>query len=198
MVPGDWFTHVVSNLKNVDVLIVLLSQVSNRKEWINYETGVVEGAAKHHDQRGFAKNILPVVIRGLSKNEVSGPIRHYQVSDTHNLDDLNWVLDQTARLVGKVRQETDLEQFIQQVTDIEKSMVGSASNQSEETEDEKLEWELLAGFTEPSREGLILRPAAGTLEWKAAERLVSKGRLERLPNSMGYAIPGQKFKLKGM
>ena len=59
MVPGDWFNHVVSKLKETQVLIVLVSEDSHQKEWINYETGVVEGAAKHHDQRGFAQNILP-------------------------------------------------------------------------------------------------------------------------------------------
>jgi len=198
MAPGDWFNHVVSNLKNAQTLIVLISRASNQKEWINYETGVVEGVATHHDSRGFALNILPVVIGGLPKKRVSGPLQHYQISDIHDAGDINWLIDQLAKLTGKSRKPADINQLIKDVRDIERRVFikrSPPSKRSKASKDEELEWKILAELTEASKEGLVLNPPNGSEEWKAAERLVSKGRLKKLPPGMGYAIPGQKVKI---
>jgi hypothetical protein len=198
MAPGDWFNHVVSNLKNAQTLIILTSRISNQKEWINYETGVAEGVAKHHDNRGFAKNILPIVIGGLPKKKVSGPLQHYQISDIHDAGDINWLINQVTRLIGKPRKSADINQLIKDVKDIEKRVFkrrSPPSKRSKASQDEELEWKILAELTEASKEGLVLNPPNGSEEWKAAERLVTKGSLEKLPPGMGYAIPGQKFKI---
>lgn len=61
--------------------------------------------------------------------------------------------------------------------------------------EEATDWELYAKLVEASKEGLIFDPEPGSDDHKRAERLAGKGMLERLPNSMGYAIPGQRFRL---
>jgi hypothetical protein len=38
-----WYTHIIENLKISEVVLVLLSQESKGREWINFEAGFGEG-----------------------------------------------------------------------------------------------------------------------------------------------------------
>lgn len=61
-------------------------------------------------------------------------------------------------------------------------------------QEQEEEWQLLASLTEASREGLVFQPEIGSPEYRRAERLVERNKLERLPRGV-YAIPGQSFKI---
>ncbi len=56
------------------------------------------------------------------------------------------------------------------------------------------EWDLYTELLKASEEGLILQPPSEEV-LKRAERLVEKGKLIRLPNGAGYAIPGQQYRI---
>jgi hypothetical protein len=62
-----------------------------------------------------------------------------------------------------------------------------------EAAEEDRAWALFAEFSKHSREGYIMNPEIGSEQHRLAERLVSKGMLERLQGGGGYAIPGQQF-----
>src|SRR5205085_9695462 len=109
-------------------------------------------------------------------------------------------------LLERRRVEMDVQAFIQEVSEAEKLLFQSraggrkpslAQQQHKRAiEEEELEWQVLAQSVEASNEGLVMRPEVGSDLWRAAERLVSKGKLEKLPRDMGYSVPGQMFKLK--
>lgn len=63
---------------------------------------------------------------------------------------------------------------------------------AQQTDDE--EWQFYTNMVEGSKEGLVMNPEPGSKEHKLAERLVERGRVERLPGGY-YGIPGQRFKL---
>lgn len=67
--------------KKAEAILILVSGKTNERPWINYEAGVAEGVAKQRDERGFATNILPVILDSLPKAAVSWPLQRYQSCD---------------------------------------------------------------------------------------------------------------------
>jgi hypothetical protein len=115
MKPGDWFDQVVSNLKAAEVMLVLISKKSHERPWINYETGVAEGAEKQKDDRGFATNILPLVIDGLPKASVSWPLQHYQLCALLEEGEIGWLLKRVGELIGRSSDEIKTERYVEEL-----------------------------------------------------------------------------------
>src|SRR5258708_6403826 len=38
-----WFEHIISNLRKSKIIVILVSQESARREWINFEAGFGDG-----------------------------------------------------------------------------------------------------------------------------------------------------------
>jgi hypothetical protein len=115
MKPGDWFDQVVSNLKAAEVVLVLISEKSQERPWINYEAGVAEGVAKQQGDRGFATNILPLIIDGLSKGSVSWPLQHYQLCVLLEEGEIRWLLKRVGDLIGRSSNEVTTGTYIERL-----------------------------------------------------------------------------------
>jgi len=61
----QWFNSIVDALRSAQMILVLLSEVSVERRWINFEAGVGVGA---HAQ------VVPVVYRGLAKENIGLPL----------------------------------------------------------------------------------------------------------------------------
>jgi hypothetical protein len=119
MEPGDWFEHIVASLKRSRVILVLISEASRLRPWVYYEAGVAEGVAMESDDRGFAKNVIPVVIGALSKSKIPWPLAHYQAGDIHDEADVRWTLGRIAKLMGTSAANIDVATLIDEVSKIE-------------------------------------------------------------------------------
>jgi hypothetical protein len=110
----DWFNHIVLNLKRAKIALILLSEFSTSRPWINYEAGIAEGTGI---------KVMPIVIRGLSKGGVTFPLAHYQIRDIHDEDDIRGLLNDVGRLVNRNQAENlDIASFISEVRAIEASI----------------------------------------------------------------------------
>lgn len=87
--PGKkWFDYIIENLRFRKVLIVLISQESKKREWINFEAGFADGAGAL---------VIPVTIKGLSVGATSFPLAGYQ---TIAVDEIMPVLDAVSEKVN--------------------------------------------------------------------------------------------------
>lgn len=77
---GDsWFDTITMKLKDADVVLVLLSNDSVDRRWINFEAGVGFGARSR---------TIPIVIRNFAKSSIGRPLELLQARDIHDVEDL--------------------------------------------------------------------------------------------------------------
>ena len=90
---SDWHGEIVTALRAARVVIVLISQSSCERPWINYEAGVGDGAGI---------DVIPVVIRGFSKGDLKPPLSRHHARSLSDTDDVLALLRDLANCIGKV------------------------------------------------------------------------------------------------
>src|ERR1017187_10665377 len=91
-----WFTHITESLKGSAIVLVLISNASRRRQWINFEAGFGDGAGA---------DVIPISIRGFSLAKLDYPIAGYQ---GRSVDDLPSILADITRVVDLASQKQDL------------------------------------------------------------------------------------------
>lgn len=111
---GDhWFEKIVDALKSSKVVLVMLSEHSVDRPWINFEAGAGKGAENR---------VIPVVFRSFSKDRVVAPLSLLQVRDSKIVKDLEGMLIDIGSILAQDPNITDLELFIEELTEIERSL----------------------------------------------------------------------------
>jgi len=68
--PGQgWYAKIVESLLDVDAVIVLLSQDSHRRPWINFEVGVGVGSRA---------KIIPMILNRFSASQLTFPLAGFK------------------------------------------------------------------------------------------------------------------------
>lgn len=94
-----WWNHIRQNLKTVKVVLVLLSNESAAREWINYEAGVGGGAEAC---------VIPVAIDGYSLSQFDFPLKGFQ---GRSVEDLEGLLGDIEREMGLRAAQLDQKQY---------------------------------------------------------------------------------------
>jgi len=89
MDPGEWRKQVYRELKRADVLLVLLTRVSNEQPWLFYESGLAVGQNKE---------VVPVCYF-MDVEDLSGVFRAYQCYQGDRLEGANGVKALCAKLL---------------------------------------------------------------------------------------------------
>ena len=102
-----WFEHIRSELRKAKVVLVLVSQESAKREWINFEAGFGDGAGAC---------VIPVLIRDYGFNELDFPLKGFQ---GRRINDITHILHDIAAEVG-LSAPTDLDEqrFVGEVRSI--------------------------------------------------------------------------------
>lgn len=114
-IPGGepWFTKIVESLKSVKVVLVLLSEHSVDRRWINFEAGIGIGAEA---------KVIPVVFRNLDKGDVGVPLSELQVRDLHDPRGVRGILSDIESQIGVKARSVDEELFVEELEEIEKTL----------------------------------------------------------------------------
>jgi hypothetical protein len=114
-IPGGdlWFTKIVDSLKAVKVVLVLLSEQSVDRRWINFEAGIGLGAEA---------KVIPIVFRNFEKGDVGVPLSELQVRNLHDPKDVKGILSDIGNQVGAKPRPVDEELFIEELLDVEKNL----------------------------------------------------------------------------
>ena len=102
-----WFEHIRGELRKAKVVLVLVSQESAKREWINFEAGFGDGARAC---------VIPVLIRDYGFNELDFPLKGFQ---GRRINDITHILHDIATQVG-LSAPTDLDEqrFVGEVRSI--------------------------------------------------------------------------------
>jgi hypothetical protein len=102
-----WYTHIIDNLRLSEVVLVLVSQESKGKEWINFEAGFGEGADSL---------LIPVGIKNISFGQISYPLAGVQ---GRNIDDIGSILDDIGDRIGTTPASVDSRAYLEELRDAE-------------------------------------------------------------------------------
>jgi hypothetical protein len=107
-----WYSEIIESLTAAPVVLVLLSETSVERRWINFEAGVGIGAGSL---------VIPLVQEGFSKSKVGLPLSQLQVRALNDSKDVDGVLADIAERTKREASSVDTETF---------SKVASASDMS--------------------------------------------------------------------
>lgn len=99
-----WFQAVVSSLMSVRVVLVLVSQYSVDRRWINFEAGIGIGADA---------TVIPIVIRHFSKSDVGYPLSTLQTRDIHNSNDVPALMKDIGKQIKIAPRPVDGKSFVE-------------------------------------------------------------------------------------
>jgi hypothetical protein len=104
-IPGGkvWFMELLEALKSAPVVLVLLSQSSVEKRWINFEAGIGIGAENL---------VIPLTISGFSKGDVGHPLAELQARSLADVDDVEGVLRDIAGNIDYALTKVDVAAFV--------------------------------------------------------------------------------------
>lgn len=94
-----WWNRIRERLKMTKVVLVLLSNESATREWINYEAGVGDGAEAC---------VIPVAIDGYALNQLDFPLKGFQ---GRYVEDLEGLLGDIEREIGFKAAQLDQRQY---------------------------------------------------------------------------------------
>ena len=106
-----WFDHIISNLRKSKIIIILVSQESARREWINFEAGFGDGVGA---------TIIPVAIKDFSFTKLGFPLAGFNGREIGNIEGI--LLDIT-RETGLVADAIDTLQYREDVRVAEASLI---------------------------------------------------------------------------
>jgi hypothetical protein len=103
-IPGGkvWYSEIIESLTAAPVVLVLLSEVSVGRRWINFEAGVGIGAGSL---------VIPLVGEGFPRGKVGLPLSQLQVRTLNDSRDVDGVLDDIAERTQRVVSSVDTEAF---------------------------------------------------------------------------------------
>jgi hypothetical protein len=109
-----WFTHIIDNVKLSEVALILVSQESKSREWINFETGVAEGADIL---------VVPVGLRNFAMGQMPYLLSGFQ---GRSIDDIGGILNDVAGRLGVVARTVDTKAYSNELEEAESHLVYKA------------------------------------------------------------------------
>jgi hypothetical protein len=110
-IPGgdQWYSRIVESLKTVQVVLVLLSDQSVDRRWINFEAGIGVGADAQ---------VIPLVIRGFGKSDVGPPLSQLQVRDLHDPKDVSALIHDIESRINIESRQVDAALLVEELEEI--------------------------------------------------------------------------------
>jgi hypothetical protein len=97
-----WYSEIIESLTATPVVLVLLSETSVERRWINFEAGVGIGAGSL---------VIPLVTEGFQKSKVGLPLSQLQVRALNDPKDVDGVLNDIANRTQRETSSVDTEAF---------------------------------------------------------------------------------------
>ncbi len=94
-----WFDYIIENLRTRRVVLVLVSQESRKREWINFEAGFGNGAGAR---------VIPVMIKNVSPVKLPFPLAGFQA---RSLDALEDIVSDISEATGYSAQPYDIDAY---------------------------------------------------------------------------------------
>lgn len=107
---AQWFTSIVDALRSAEIVLVLLSETSVEKRWINFEAGVGIGAQAR---------VIPVVHRKLDKGNIGLPLSQLQARNLHDPNDVRGLVSDIGRASGLEVKSLDANRVVSDLLRIE-------------------------------------------------------------------------------
>jgi len=98
-----WFIELLEAIKTAPVTLALLSGSSVERRWINFEAGIGVGADRL---------VIPLVVPGLSKNEVGHPLSMLQVRSLADEKDVEGVISDIEERTKRSAASVDAKAFV--------------------------------------------------------------------------------------
>jgi hypothetical protein len=106
-----WYNHIIENLRLSEVVLVLVSQESKGREWINFEAGFGEG---------MESLVVPVAIQHMSRGQLAFPLAGIQV---RRIDDIGLIVDDIGKRLDTPAGTIDTTAYSQEIEEAEVSLV---------------------------------------------------------------------------
>lgn len=112
-IPGGeaWWQHIRDSIKEREVLLVLLSDESAGREWINFETGVADGSGA---------KVIPVAIKGYRFDKLDFPLKGFM---GRYVADLEGILYDINRWTNRSALPLDKAAYLTEMTRAEESVM---------------------------------------------------------------------------
>lgn len=106
-----WYTYIIDNVRLSEVVLVLVSQESKGREWINFEAGFGEGAESL---------VIPIAIKNMSLGQLSWPLQGLQ---GRSIDAIGAILDDIGNRLGITSNSIDTKAYQAELEDAEAQLV---------------------------------------------------------------------------
>lgn len=106
-----WFEHILANLRTAYVVLVLLSQESAKREWLNFEAGFGSGGGA---------TVIPIVIKEFLFTKVDFPLKGY---NGRVVGDIEGILHDIGRETGLIAERIDTLQYRTDMLSAEASLI---------------------------------------------------------------------------
>src|ERR1017187_6544104 len=106
-----WYSGIISNLRDSEVVLVLVSHESKGKEWPNFEAGFGEGSGSL---------VIPVGINNLPLGRLSYPLAGIQ---GRSIDDIGPLLDDISNKIGSTPATIDATAYLREIRNAEATLI---------------------------------------------------------------------------
>jgi len=110
---ADWFSAISTALRTARVILVLLSEGSVDRRWINFEAGVGVGAEDL---------VIPLVFRGFAKGNIGMPLAPLHARSLSDAKDVRAMINDIAKACGMQARGSDLGPFVSDLAKLEKGL----------------------------------------------------------------------------
>ncbi len=98
-----WYLEIIESLIAAPVVLVLLSEASVERRWINFEAGVGIGSGNL---------VIPLVVSGFSKSDVGPPLSSLQVRSLADSKDVEGIVGDIASQTNRTLPHLEAETFV--------------------------------------------------------------------------------------
>ncbi|MGA2148375.1 MAG: toll/interleukin-1 receptor domain-containing protein [Bryobacteraceae bacterium] len=106
-----WYTEIIDSLRSSEVVLVLVSQESRGRTWINFEAGVGEGAESL---------VIPVGIAHFPLGQLSFPLLGIQA---RNIDEIGSILEDIEGRIGKTANTVSVSAYHEELQEAEAALI---------------------------------------------------------------------------
>lgn len=106
-----WYNHIIEHLRLSEIVLVLVSQESKGREWINFEAEFGEG---------MESLVIPVGIKHMSLGQLSFPLAGIQA---RSIDDIGLILEDIGNRLGITPGAIDGNLYVQEMEEVESALI---------------------------------------------------------------------------
>ena len=103
----QWYQEIIKSLKDAKAVVVILSQESQTRTWINFEAGFAVGSDA---------GVILIRLSRLASSQLGFPLAGLQVL---SVDDIPEILEAIAKKVGPIKQQVNVAQYHSDIQEAE-------------------------------------------------------------------------------